>query len=120
MKIKISITKTSPTKSKDVLKKDIVDKLNSIVTAKDFFSWEDDLLRVKSCSNVSLHNKLIILLSLFTDSNYRGEFETYTSFNSLGYIGFSNYEKLESLVALDKFVDSIKYLDEIQIEVTNL
>lgn len=120
MKIKINITKAPSSKSEDVLKKDIVDKLNnSIFSAKGFFCWEDDTLRAKSCSNVSLHNKLIILLSLFTDSNYIS-YGTFTSFNSLGYIGFLNYKNLEILVALDKFVDSIKCLNKIQIEVTNL
>lgn len=118
MKITINtdITTTLP-KSKDFLKKEIVEKLNRLTTSlnSNFFSWDGDVMKISSCANTDIHNKLVILMSLFTDSN-SNVYCTYTSFGSG--VSFYGYNTLESLTVLNNFVDSIpNVVKEIEIEI---
>ena len=113
MKITVSkgTHKVTP-KTVSELRSDIADKLNKMVGSVDFFSWVGLELTVQSCANVNLHNRLVILLALFTDSNYNSG--TYTQFYNP--VAFCGYDNVEKLLALEAFVDSIPSLLHVKIE----
>lgn len=117
MKITINTTKQpTPKKSYDALREDIVDKLNKMVGTTEFFAWDYDELRTGTCANVGMHNRLVILLSLFTDSNCK-KYGTFTCFqHCINPISFCGYKTLDMLEALEKFIDSID-LNESEIEI---
>ncbi len=114
--MKITITTDIET-SPEFLKVEIAGKLNKLIDSTiNFFFWKTDALNVGSCSNCSMHNKLIILLAMFTDSNNE-KYGTFTSFNSIhAGISFENYNTIEKLVALNRLVDSIPNLKEVKFE----
>jgi hypothetical protein len=104
MKITIQTSKTiKKQKTHLVLKseiKRILDKLVHMNTS--FFSWDGDSLKAEQCANTETHNRLIILLALFTDSNIA----TFTEFGNKG-TSFRNFRTIESLENLLSFVESI-------------
>jgi len=119
MKITINSEKEKPIikKSSDDFRNEISKKLNALSSTSNFAFWEGNDLYFTGCANVDIHNKLIILLSLFTDNNNR-EYHTYTSFNSMASrISIKNYNTVEKLNALNEFVDTIPKLEEVKIEI---
>ena len=118
MKITINTEKEAkPQKTVYKIRSEIADKLNELAGSGDFFTWENEHLRVKGCANVQYHNKLIILLALFSDS-LSDEYSVYTSFlSSDSYISFRHYNTFEKLQSLQEFVDSIPDLKEVKIEI---
>ncbi len=117
MNIVINTTKktSEPKKTQDSLKREIVDKLNGLVSSKDFFYWKDSNLYSRGCANVELHNRLVILLALFSDSHYE-KWGVFTSFNSTcEEVSFRNYNNFEKLELLKEFVDSIPALTDVKI-----
>jgi hypothetical protein len=110
--MKITVSKGTP-KNADELRVDIITKLNNLAgSGGKFFSWNGDTLTTQNCANVNFHNKLVILLALFTDSNYNSG--TYTQFYDP--VAFCGYGNVEKLLALKAFVDSIPSLKDVNIE----
>lgn len=114
--MKITVSKGTPQvtlKTVPELRSDIAAKLNKMVGSDyNFFTWKNSDLCANKCATVNLHNRLVILLALFTDSNLSKD--TYTSF----YEGasFCGYDNVEKLLALEAFVDSIPSLLHVKIE----
>lgn len=115
MKITIKTDKKTPNRKN--LKQEILDKLNKLVGyhSSSFFAWNDHNLLCRQCANVEKHNKIVILLALFTDSN-NSNFDTYTCFGLVHYaVEFAGYDSETKLQALSDFVDSIG--DNVEIEI---
>jgi len=101
MKIKIQTNKTTA-KTGDI-KTRIINKLDALLPQR-FFKWEDSKIACSGCSNVKLHNRIVILLALFTDGNHN-KFHCYTSFGDV--IKFGDFVGYDILAKLESFVDSI-------------
>jgi hypothetical protein len=101
-------------KSENQLRADILVKLHDLLVGctSHFFTWKNSDLCANKCANVNLHNRLVILLALFTDSNYNSG--TYTQFYNP--VAFCGYDNVEKLLALEAFVDSIPSLLHVKIE----
>lgn len=115
--MKIAINIKSKNKITPDIKREIITKLSNLTT-DDFFSWKNDNLVAVSCANTDKHNKMLILLSLFTDYNYR-KYGTFTDFSCADYnpIRFRGYDSSEKLEALNEFINSISDLSEVEIEI---
>jgi hypothetical protein len=114
MKITVSkgTHKVNP-KSENQLRADILVKLQDLLgCASHFFTWKNSDLCANKCANVDLHNRLVILLALFTDSNLSKG--AYTSFSEG--VSFCEYDNVEKLLALEAFVKSIPSLYDVKIE----
>jgi hypothetical protein len=69
--MKITIETKNHSEKKFLKIEDICDKLNCLVNANDFFFvWEKSLIKFKNCANISLHNKLIAIITLWTNENF--------------------------------------------------
>jgi len=101
MKIKIQTSKA--TAKTGNIKTRIINKLDALLPQR-FFKWENDKLACSGCSNVGLHNRLVILLALFTDANH-SKFHCYTNFGDTIRFGFFVGDDI--LTKLESFVDSI-------------
>jgi hypothetical protein len=114
--MKITVSKGTPQvtpKSENQLRADILVKLHELLgCASRFFTWNNSDLCANKCANVNLHNRLVILLALFTDSNYNSG--TYTQFYNP--VAFCGYDNVEKLLALEAFVKSIPSLYDVKIE----
>lgn len=113
MKITIQTNKAVKIKNTHSFLRSRIKKILSDLVHKNtsFFSWEGDDLKAESCANTTTHNRLIILLALFTDSNMT----TFTEFGNRG-TSFRNFNTIESLENLLNFVDSID-LENLEIEI---
>lgn len=87
MKITIEIP-TAARRSRKLTLMDIANKANEITDQKDFFlsTPDGDTVYAGECANTECHNKLIILISMWIDSNNNklsGQY-CFTSFGRLG------------------------------------
>ena len=111
-----SLPKSEDALKKEIAKKEIAEKLNRLAACNtlNFFSWDGDTLGVRSCSNTDVHNKLVILVSLFTDSS-NNKYCTYTSFGDG--VNFCGWQTIEGLESLNDFVDSVPDPRTVAIEI---
>ncbi len=92
----------------------IVNKLNNLVSSRNFFSVSDTRFTARNCANVQSHNKLMLFMSLFADSHH----ETHGSYTCYGYSDGMQFEIPESLLdKLEITLDAIEKVSDINITI---
>ena len=114
MKITLHANTKQPP-SLNIIKDRIQSKLDLLLNNQRFFRWAGSDLISHGCANVGAHNKIVILLAIFTDSN-NPNFNCHTSF--CDGIRFANIAQYDLLVKLDALLESIETLKDVTIEIS--
>lgn len=110
--MKLTITTPLGPNSVPITIKEILERLNRLVVPKDSPSPEffkqgkaGAYISIGSCSNSNIHNKLIMLLGLWFDSNYN-KLRTYTAIGEHD-AGMKFYYTDSMLEEFNAFINSI-------------